>query len=91
MDNSALYQFNQSINQSVNCDATATRNEHVHFSARLHDVAANLNGGIGAGQVDVTAYCYFHVFRLTNKGNYSLFAVIFFNSDTSISYVMELD
>jgi len=52
MDNSALYQFNQSINQSVNCDATATRNEHVHFSARLHDVAANLNGGIGAGEVD---------------------------------------
>jgi len=28
---------------------TATRNKHVHFSAKLHEVAANHNLGIGMG------------------------------------------
>jgi len=32
-----------------NCDVTATRNEHVYFSARSHGVAANHNAGIGMG------------------------------------------
>jgi len=27
--------------------ATATRNKHVHFSARLYEAAANHNAGIG--------------------------------------------
>ena len=36
------------------CDATvtATGNKHVHFSARLHEVAANRSAGIGVGVVD---------------------------------------
>ena len=34
------------------CDVTATWNKHVHFSARLHEVAANHNAGIGVGAVD---------------------------------------
>ena len=54
---------------------TAVRNKHVHCSARLHEAAANHNAGIGMGVV-VIVYCYFHVFRLNNKGNL-LFAVIF--------------
>jgi len=61
-----------------NCDVTATRNIHVHFSARLHDVAANHDAGIGV--VDpLWRHCLllFYVFRLINKGNLS-FAVVFF-------------
>ena len=37
-----------------------------HFSARLHEVAANHNAGIGVGVVDhcdVIAYYYFHAFQ----------------------------
>jgi len=30
----------------------AMRNKHVHFSARLHEVAANHSAGIGMGVVD---------------------------------------
>ena len=37
----------------------------------------------------VIVYCYFHVVRVTNKGNL-LFAVIFFYLITSVSYVTEL-
>jgi len=33
-------------------DVTATRNKHVHFSTKLHEVAANHSAGIGVGVVD---------------------------------------
>ena len=36
-----------------NRDVTATRNKHVYFSARLHEVAANHNAGTGVGVVDL--------------------------------------
>jgi len=34
------------------CDVTAARNMHVHFSATFHEVAANHNAGIDVGVVD---------------------------------------
>jgi len=41
-----------------NCNVTATRNESVHFSAKLHEVTANHNAGIGMGLVDqLWRYC----------------------------------
>jgi len=64
------------------CDATvtATGNKHVHFSARLHEVAANRSAGIGVGVVDqqLCRHCLlsFYVFRLINIRS-SLSAVIF--------------
>ena len=76
-------------------DATATRNKHVHFSARLHEVAANHNAGIGVGVVDqLRGHClplFSRVsdFRCNNKDN---FAVIFYLiASTSYMYVMELE
>jgi len=97
MDNSALYQFNQSINQSIN-QSTAMRLQpemNMFIFQRgctmLQPISMEESVWAWSTGCGVIVYCYFHVFRLTNKGNYSLFAVIFFNSDTSISYVMELD
>jgi len=37
---------------NCDCDVTATRNKRVHFSARLHELAANHNAGIDVGVVD---------------------------------------
>jgi len=36
----------------LRCDCDATRNKHVHFSVRLHEVSANDNARIGMGVVD---------------------------------------
>jgi len=52
-----LRPFLQRCSQYYDCDATAMhshamRNKHVHFSARLHEVAANHSAGIGMGVVD---------------------------------------
>jgi len=41
-----------SVVQNYDCDVTATRNQHVQFSARLHEVAANHNARIGMGAID---------------------------------------
>ena len=80
-------------------DATATRNKHVHFSARLHEVAANHNAGIGVGVVDqLRGHCLPLFSRVSdfrcrpnNKDNL-LFAVIFYLiASTSCVYVMELE
>jgi len=74
--------------QYHDCDATATRNKHVHFYASLHEVAAAHDAGIGAGVVDRP--CNFHVFRLINDDNL-LLAVTYFYSIASISYAVELE
>ena len=56
---------------------TATRNKHVHFSAKLHEVAhevaANHNLGIGMGVVN-QLWRHLLPFYLKNKDNL-LFAV----------------
>jgi len=44
--------FTMRLRLPRNCDVTATRNKHVHFSARLHEVAAAHSAGIGVGVVD---------------------------------------
>jgi len=79
----ALYvsRHTESVVHNCDCDydATATRNKRVHFSVRLHDVAAEHNAGIGISRstrCGVIVYCYFHVFWLNNKGSL-LLAVIF--------------
>jgi len=64
---------------------TATRNIHVHFSAKFHEVAGNHNARIRMGVVDQLWRHYFYPFRLINKGSL-LFAVIFV-----LNYVMELE
>jgi len=54
---------------------TATRNKHVHFSAKLHEVAANHNLGIGMGVVN-QLWRHLLPFYLKNKDNL-LFAVFY--------------
>ena len=65
-----------------NCDVTATRNKHVHFSAKLYEVATNRSAGIDMGVVDqLWRHCYFfYVFRLsTIKAIYCLLTYFSFN------------
>jgi len=71
---------------------TATRNKHVHFSAKLYEVATNRSAGIDMGVVDqLWRHCYFLRFSvINNKGNL-LFADLFFYLITSISCAMELE
>jgi len=83
VDSIAMISVQARRSHYYNSDVTATRNKHVHFSARLREVAANHNAGIIMGVVDqLWRHClrYFYVFRLINKGNFYLI--------TSISYVM---
>jgi len=64
----------------------ATRNKHVHFSARLQPITIQESLRAWSTSCGVIVYCGFHVFRLITKGNL-LFAVIFlFNSVDFIRY-----
>ena len=60
---------------------TATRNKHVvHFSARLHEVAANHNAGIGVGVVDQLwrhRLLLFSCVLVNQQRQFIVFAVIF--------------
>jgi len=49
------------------CCATATKNKHVHFSARSHEVAANHNAGISTGvaiRLDQLSWQCLHIFHV---------------------------
>ena len=64
-----------------NCDVTATRNEHVHFSARLQPVTMHESVSVWAWSTScgVIVYCYFHVFQLINKDNLLIADIFLFN------------
>jgi len=81
-----------SVVHNYDCDVTATRNEHVHFSARLQEVAANHNAGIGMSVVDqLWRHCllFFSLVFLLIKAIYCLLSCVYLI--TSISYVIELE
>jgi len=53
---------------NCDCDVTATRNKRVHFSARLHELAANHNAGIDVGVVDrLWRHCLLLFSRVSTK------------------------
>ena len=78
-----------SVVHNYDCDVTATRNEHVHFSARLQEVAANHNAGIGMSVVDqLWRHCLLFFFARVsvNKGNLLLAVMFIFNYVDFIRY-----
>ena len=78
-----------SVVHNYDCDVTATRNEQ---SARLQEVAANHNAGIGMSVVDqLWRHCllFFSLVFLLIKAIYCSLSCLYLI--TSISYVIELE